>query len=498
MAMRTLLSFALILFPLYANAVLHSDSIPYPFYSEDETGETQMMPLHQGEESLQLRLEMIRKAKHTIEVEYYIYYMDMAGKIFNRELVKAAQRGVKVRILVDKFSSGINSFLSHELAKYGIEVKFYNTNVLLKLGKINYRNHRKLLVIDGQEAITGGRNLADEYFNINLKYNYDDRDVYVKGPIVKPMLDSFNEFYNHEISHTVKRPERPAVEIDEDGKLHGVPRQRAWLNKIKKVKEFLIETEEELQFRTAIEKVGNQQLSDNNLYPCPNATFVSDAPGAKAKNSTQDYKESFRNVRKTFLDKILPIDKALTMSSPYFIPNDRNEYMFEELLRRGVEVTLYTNSLRSTDALFMSANLYLHLKGYLKKGMKVFFSDGKWSDRGEPAMEFAKTAGWGTHAKTHIYETSTYSEVMIGTYNIDNRSDYYNTELAVFCKGNDDFTRDVKTDIMELAKKGLEVESLTKARDRNGAKMNITGASPIKQLKMKLLTLPSWLISHLL
>lgn len=489
---------ALILFPLYAGAINHSSTIPYPFYHEDESGETQMMPLHKGEESLQLRLELIRKAQKTIEVEYYIYYMDMAGKIFNRELVEAAKRGVKVRILVDKFSSGIDSFLAHELGEHGIEVKFYNTNVVLKLGKINYRNHRKLLVVDGEEAITGGRNLADDYYNLNHKYNYEDRDVYVKGPIVKAMLDSFNEFFTHKIAHEWKRPSRPVVEIDENGKLYGVPAQKKWNKKVKEMKAFLAETEEEMKYRAAIEKVGNEQLADNNLYPCPVATFVSDAPGAKSDKSKEDYRNTSRNVRKTFLDKILPIDKALTMSSPYFIPNERNEYVYEELLKKNVDVTLYTNSLRSTDALFMSANLYLHLRGYLKKGMKVFFSDGKFSDRGETAMEFAKTAGWGTHAKTHVYETSTYSEVMIGTYNIDNRSDYYNTELALFCKGNDDFTRDVKTDIMELAKKGLEVESLTHARNRNGEKLNITGASPFKQLKMKLLTLPSWLFSHLL
>lgn len=496
--MKTLLSTALLLFPLLAAAINHSDSIPYPFYSEDESGETQMMPLHYGEEALQLRLEMIRRAKRSIEVEYYIYYMDMSGKILNRELVKAAKRGVEVRILVDKFASGINSFVAHEFAQHGIEVKFYNTNVLLKLGKINYRNHRKLMVVDGEEAITGGRNIADEYFNLDHKYNYEDRDVYVKGPIVKPMLESFNEFFNHNISHSVKRPERPEVLIDENGELHGVPKQKSWIKKVKAAKEFFAETEEELSVRAVMEKVGNEQLAKNNLYSCPVATFVSDAPGSKSKKSVLDYKETARNVRKTFLDKILPIDKALTMSSPYFIPNDRNEYIFEQLLERKVEVNLYTNSLRSTDAIVVSAGLYLHLRGYLKKGMKVFFNDGNFSDREQPAMEHAKASRWGTHAKTHVYETSTYSEVMIGTYNIDNRSDYYNTEMAVFCKGNDDFTKNVKTDIMDLAKKGLEVESLSKARDRNGEQINITGASPIKQLKMKLLTFPSWLFSHLL
>ncbi len=489
--MRIILALALIVFPLFAMAISHTDGIAYPFYKEDPSGDTQMMPLHFGEEAFQLRLEMIRRAEQSIEVEYYIYSLDMAGKIFSRELVKAAQRGVKVRILVDKFAAEMNPFVAHELESSGIEVKFYNTNFILKFRSINFRNHRKLIVVDGREAITGGRNLADDYFNLHEKYNYEDRDVYVKGPLAEVMRDSFNEFYENKISHLSKRPDRPETRSDNES------RQRSWASSVKKAQDFLKESPEELVFRANIERAGNAQLDKNNLYPCPVATFVTDAPGTR-RHSDQEYKDKNRNVRKTFLDKILPIDKALTLSSPYFIPNDRNEFIFEELLSRGVELNLYTNSLRSTDALFMSANLYLHLKGWLSKGMKVFFNDGKWSERSETAMDTAKTAGWGTHAKTHIYETTTYTEVMIGTYNIDNRSDYYNTEMAVFCKGNDDFTKNVKSDVMALAEKGLKVESAAHALSRSGERINITGASPFKQLKMKILTYPSWLISFLL
>lgn len=488
---------ALFLIPLSSYAINHSSSIPYPFYVEDTSSENQMMPLHKGEESFQIRLDLIKKAQTSIEVEYYIYNMDLAGKIFTRELVKAADRGVKVRILVDKLITGVSPFLGHELAKHNIEVKYYNTNVIFKLGLINYRNHRKLLVVDGQEAITGGRNLGDDYFNIDHRYNFDDRDVYIKGPLVKAMRDSFDAFWEHKISHKVKRSSRPVIRHDSRG-TDGAAQQRSWDKKVKAAVDFLVETDEEINMRSQFERIGGEQLAQNNLYTCPTATFVSDTPGSKSGHSREDYRENYRNVRKTFLDKILPIDKSLTISSPYFIPNDRNEFIFEDLLKRGVEMTLYSNSLRSTDAIIMSASLYLHLKNYLKKGMKVFFHDGKLSQDHELAESTAGRGGWGTHSKTHIYETTTYTEVMIGTYNIDNRSDYYNTELAVFCKGNEDFTQNVKGDVMALAEKGIKVESLTEAKDRDGRKINITGASPIRELKMKLFTLPSWLMGHLL
>lgn len=490
--MKTLFFTLVFLLPILAyGKVTHSSTISYPFYSEDKSGNSQMMPLHRNEESFQLRLELIRKAQKTIEVEYYIYEMDMVGKIFTRELVQAAERGVKIRILIDKFAGKVSPYLAHELIQKGIEVKFYNTNLVLKLNRINFRNHRKLLVIDGVEAITGGRNLADDYYGSHEKFNYEDRDVYVKGPMVGPMRDSFNEFYNHRFSHVQERKERPSLRNDGSGE----GRQRRWDKNVKAAQDFLKESEEELALREHYEIKGNAQLEDNNLYNCPVATFVTDAPG-KSSN-TDEYQANNRNVRKTFLDKILPIDKAITLSTPYFIPNDRNEFMFEELLKKGVDFNLYTNSLRSTDSILISARLYVHLKGWLKKGMKVSFHDGDFTGLGSP-YESAQKSNWATHAKTHVYETSTYTEVMIGSYNVDNRSDFYNAEIAVFCKGNDDFTANVKGNILAKVDRGFKATGLTHAIDRNGKSVNITGASPFKQLKMKILNLPSWLMSDLL
>lgn len=484
--MKKFITLSLVLFPLFAGAINHSGSIPYPFYSEDHSGETQIMPLFQGEEALQLRIEMIRRAQKSIEVEYFIYHSDMAGKIFNRELVAAAKRGVKVRLLLDKLAAGVGSFFSHEMEGHGIEVKFYNTNKLFKLGAINFRNHRKLVVVDDVEAIVGGRNLADDYFNLSKKYNFDDIDVFVKGPVVKAMKDSFDAFYDHNISHTVKRRRRP----------RDPEKQARWDRKVQEMKNYLAESPEEIRFRAELEAIGNAQLEDNNLYPCPVATYVTDAPGKKGNLSRDDYRFGHRNVRKTFLDKILPIDKAITLSSPYFIPNDRNDYIFEELLEKGVDFSLYSNSLRSTDALYMSANLYRKLGKYLKKGMKVFFHDGHFTDVA-PTMEIAKGADWGTHSKAHVYETSTYSEIMVGSYNVDNRSDYFNTELALFCKGNDDLSQELKAGIQKLADRGLKVVDQTHALNREGERMGITGSGFFKRLQM-ILHMPTWLVEHLL
>jgi putative cardiolipin synthase len=130
--------------------------------------------------------------------------------------------------------------------------------------------------------------------------------------------------------------------------------------------------------------------------------------------------------------------------------------------------------------------------------MKVYLHDGHHTNPSREVIAEGKRARWGTHTKAHVYETSSYSEIMIGTYNIHNRSEHFNTELAVFCKGNDELSEDVKEMILRQARNGLKVKSMIYAIDRKGHKINVTGASVLQKIKMKLFTIPSIIFSHLL
>lgn len=478
-------------------AATYSSDIPYPFYAEHTASENELIPLHRGEESFQARLDMINRAKSTIEVEYFIYNTDKTGKLLTLALINAAKRGVKVRILVDRMGAYLDAFYARELEQFGIEVKHYGTSTILKPSSIHYRNHRKLIVVDDQEALTGGRNIGDEYFNL-AKYNYEDRDVTVKGPMAKVMRESFDAYFNDPISKKLKYPKRPAVVRTDRGAPNDL-QQKNYDKKVKAAKAFIIETDKDIETRELIAAAAEDQKSRQTSFVCPETTFSTDSPGALAKEGRKDdYEKKYRHIRKTFLDKILPIDKSLIISSPYWIANDRNQAIFDDILKRGINMEIYTNSLRSTDAIYMSANLYLHLKKWIEKGLKVSLSDALWTGNDESTLEIAKKGSWGTHAKTHVYETSTYSEIMIGSYNIDNRSDMLNTEIAVFCKGNDDLTKNVKDDIEAIAKKGIKVVSIKEAYDRNGKKINVTGASSFKRTLMNIVTVPSDLLKDLL
>lgn len=474
--------YLLLLCSLSSFAGIHSETIPYPFYTVQES-DNEITLLNRPEESLEVRLDMIARAEKSIEVEYYIYDADEAGKLLTLELVKAAKRGVKVRMLLDYFLAGksFNSYIAHEVAKHGIEVKYYNNASIIKISTVQFRNHRKLLSVDDKEAITGGRNIGNHYFNLAHDINYDDRDILLKGPIVRTLRESFDAYFNDDISALPKKHKKPSAK------------------KVAKAIEFLRETDEMIKLREEIREMAEKQAVHRKPHTCPVMTYSTDAPGATfIDRIKKGYKKDFRFVRKTFMDKILPIDKHLTISSPYFIPNKRNSYLLESLLEKDVKVTFHTNSLASTDAIFMSANLYLRAKSWIKKGLELLLHDGK-SVEMYPGLEGGvESRIRGTHAKTHIYETSEYNEIMVGTYNFDNRSDFYNSEMAIFCKGNDELTEELKTDLNMRFRNGIKVNADGKAQDRNGNKVHISGTTKERVLKMKLVTFPSKLIDFLL
>lgn len=468
------------------------ETIPYPFYEVQENKGNKVMVIDNGVAALELRLQMIRRAQKNIEVEYFIYNTDLAGKIVTRELVAAAKRGVKVRILIDKnvATFRMNSYYAHELAQHGVEVKYYNDAPVIKISTVQFRNHRKLLSVDDVEALTGGRNIGDDYFDMSHEFNFYDRDVYVMGPIVKVMRESFDLFFDHEMSVSPKRPKRSRNNED---------RAARWDARVKKAKEFLEESPEETLIRSRSAELGQVVLDSYKFHDCPIATYSSDAPGANFKTRMQEkFLEKYRFLRQTLAEKTLQTDKAFTLSSPYLIHNKRTRNIMAHLLKNKVDTQVYTNSLASTDAVYVAANLYLYIKAWARSGIVMYLHDGKFLHDGPVMTEGAEKARWGTHDKTQVYEASTHTEVMIGTYNIDNRSNFYNTEMALFCRGNDELSLEVKDSILRRAGKGIKIQPDGTGIDDKGLVRNIHGTSKKKVLMMKLITLPSWLLNFLL
>lgn len=481
MKKQLLLAFSLLSLNLWGQSRL-SDKIPYPFFAEHSRGENTLINVDSGIVAFKLRLEMIRRAQRSIELEYFIYNTDMAGKILTRELIQASQRGVKVRLLIDKSAPifQFDEYYAKELKERGLEVRYYNPAPLYQVSTVQFRNHRKLMVIDDQEALTGGRNIGDDYFDLSHHFNFNDRDLYVKGSMARVMRESFDKYFEHPIT---ERPTFPS-----SGK--------KYLQKTQAAESFLEESAEEMLVRARIEE---QDLSRLQEHVCPETTFSTDAPGARfTARLKRSFSDNHRFLRKTLFDKIVSVDKKFLISSPYVINNKESRELFKLLREKNVDIDVYTNSLGSTDAAYVAANLYLGIKGWIRKGVNVYLHDGKWLNEDPNTPEEIRKARWGTHDKSMIFESATGSEIMVGTYNVDNRSNFYNSEMAVFCRGNEELTQEIRSNIMGRAHKGLKVHSDGKATDREGKSVSMHGADKSDVLKMRLITLPSWLLRFLL
>lgn len=469
------------------------DVIPHPFYVVQDQSENQLTLVDNGLVALQLRLDMIKKAKKTIEVEYFIYKTDRAGKLLTLALIDAAKRGVKVRILADKtiIITELNRYHAHEFKKLGIEMRYYNALGAEYALATQFRNHRKLITVDDEDAITGGRNIGEDYFNMSAEYNYTDRDILVKGPMAKAMRESFDSYFDSKISTLPKELKIPDVKKEK--------KYAKFQKKLQTAIDFLTEDEESIKVREKVELLSRPLVSNLRSHTCPETTFASDAPGFRSNGIMKPSDHvNFRYMRRVIFDRISKTDKELIIASPYMINNKASLELMQQTINRGTRIILNTNSLASTDAIYMAANMYDKIKTWARKDVLTYLHNSFMLENDVVFDEFAAKSKWGVHEKTQIYESVGSAEVMIGSYNIDNRSYHFNNELGILCKGNPEFTQEVKTSILERAHQGILFTSKGKGVDKDGAVVSIYGSRKTKHLLMRFLTLPSKILKYFL
>ena len=480
----------------------------YPHYYVSDSKENgtpnEMQILHSGIASLQKRIDLIRKAKKRISLEYFIWEEDKAGLLMFHELIKRAKDGVDIRIILDKSITVIemDEFFSEAVRKYGIDLRHYNR--ALDPSTAQFRTHRKILVIDGKEGITGGRNIGDDYFDMDEVYNFLDRDVYVKGPVALAMQDSFDDFWNNPI---VKK----AKVLDSNPNSRRLfrnqrDRQRYHNHKDEVLERRRAEAKQWIEGHTAMAEVSDEveriARPILNKYPtinCPKVTYVSDRPGANFVQRIQpDYRKDFRVLRKVIFDYIKNQTRGeFILASPYFMLNKYWQEALSEVIKdEKVKMTLYTNSLGSTDAFYVAANFYRIIFKWHDFGLTTWMHNSKF-DAIDPVFNEAVEKGrWGMHEKTQVYSDQSF---YIGTYNIDNRSDFYNTEMGLFCDGSKELTKNLVDDMKERYLKGYKIVGDEKAVTADGENADVYGDATEKQVKfMKKMTIPSLLLEPLM
>lgn len=439
----------------YGNIVYKEESI-----FRRSTDPQEVIHLASGIAALQKRIEMIRAAKNSIDLEYFIYKADSdpAARLITQELIKKANEQsannpsekIRIRILLDSSSTvlKLKDDYASILNENKIKVRYYNPeeSPLKNFMKANQRNHRKSLIVDGAEAITGGRNIGSEYFDLSPDYNFLDTDIYIKGSMAKVLDESFEAYWYSPLSAEPKF-------IVPRGKLG--KNDPTYQKKIKKALNLITPTPHDAEFLNVVETWGKPLLASQYRTVCIDSTFASDYP-----SDTQDSRRTFNAIKSV----VLTAKKSLDIESPYFVITETGNQLFGKLLAiPGFKMSVQTNSLQSTDASYTVAALQPMVSQLTSRGIDMWLYRGEAPDpqyMRYPAYD--KPATWGTHSKRAVVDGHT---TLIGTYNVDPRSTKLNNEMVFICHNNPGLAENVLTDMkhrrnqsVQLGRDGLPLD----------------------------------------
>jgi putative cardiolipin synthase len=350
---------------------------------------------------------------------------DVVGSLFIDSLYKAAERGVRVRLLVDDIDQGGRDIGAAILdAHPNIEVRLFNPfgrnigrtiQYVTGFGKQTRRAHNKSFTVDNQTTILGGRNIGNEYFNADPELAFIDIDVMSSGPVARDVSASFDLYWNSELSY-------PITTLVEDLPSAEQARQRKQEFDRFIADQYESEYLQHLRNSSLAQKLRNQSLE----YFWGVGVVVADDP-AKLTRNTSDTEYHMSEQLRPYLEGV---ETELIILSPYFVPGKGGVAFIQALRDKGVRVRILTNSLSSTDVSAVHAGYSRYRKALLRMGVELYELNKELSKEERKAM---KEGGIGTskaslHAKSFILDRS---QVFIGSLNLDARSVIQNTEIGV-------------------------------------------------------------------
>ncbi|WP_238525102.1 phospholipase D-like domain-containing protein [Geobacter sulfurreducens] len=398
-------------------------------------GKTGLHVLEKGEESLLARAWLADHATETIDVQYFIWSTDNIGILASEALLRAAERGVRVRVLVDDLLIDAHPESLLALARHPrIDIRIYNPtmtvgtskvkrlgNVVTGFRSVNQRMHDKTALFDGVVGITGGRNMADEYYDYDQEYTFRDRDILMLGPAVAEAEASFARFWESPLAVPVEKllkkgmkkmtPERTARVYADLHAYAGKPENFA------------------SEVRQALRDLPDRFDGLLREMVWDEARFISDLPG---KNSGRDGLGGGGQSTTALVEAVRSAKRRVTIQSPYLVMPAGGLELFRALVERGVEVRIVTNSLAATDNLQAFSGYRKQREKLLRAGITIreFRPDPavlkELIDR-YPKLK-KKPPTFALHAKTLVIDGET---LYVGTFNLDPRSANLNTEVGI-------------------------------------------------------------------
>jgi len=455
-------------------------------------GKTGAYPLSNARDAFAARAVLARAADRSLDVQYYIWHPDTSGGLLAQELWRAAERGVRVRLLLDDNNTrGMDEAIAVLDAHPNIEVRLFNPyanrgfrfgELATDFSRVNRRMHNKSFTADNQASIVGGRNVGDEYFGADSPVEFADLDALVIGAVVPEISASFDAYWNSESAY-------PASSLIAAS---GVP--ASW--------ESAHERSDATQYLEAVRvtPLVGMLRAGNVPLEWAQARLVQDDPS----KVLQPPERTELHLLPRMVEALGEPKSEVDLVSPYFVPTKEGTEALVALAQRGVKVRVLTNSLAATDVAPVHAGYAKHREALLRGGIRLYelkptaqptTKDVKRDDRGLGGSSDASL-----HAKTFAVDRS---RIFIGSFNFDPRSARLNTEMGVVLESarlaallSEAFDRDIPTVAYEVRLAGDKLQWVEGAGAGEVTHESEPGAGMLKRLWIDFLSiLPiEWLL----
>jgi len=373
-----------------------------------------------GLDALAVRLGLIERAERSIDIQSYLIRDDLSGNLIVMRLIEAADRGVRVRLLMDDaltepIDSGLVAISNHP----NIEVRVFNpfprrrnriVSYIAYFNILNRRMHNKTFTVDNQVTIVGGRNIADEYFETSGSQEFIDEDLLLIGNVVSAVSAGFDEYWNY----------REALPINIfDPFVEYLPIRKA----ASEGRRYLHENLDNAFLGHGTDQLADALLSGSLPWIAARAEVICDRPDKVRRIVRRRQSEATAHLQKM----VSSASYEAIIVSPYFVPQKQGIDFFARMVKRGTRVIVITNSLASTNHTSVHAVYERYRKPLLRQGIELYELRAN-VDTGQLDKQAGANAKLTLHSKVAVVDRT---RLFVGSFNLDPRSLYLNTEMGV-------------------------------------------------------------------
>ena len=385
-----------------------------------------------GIDGFAMRVQLIGAARRSLDLQYFIFHQDQTGQLITEALLRAADRGVRLRLLVDDGATEPGDTQIRLLAAHpNIEVRIFNpfayrgdSTVLRGVEfafshrRLDFRMHNKLLVADNATALMGGRNIGDQYFQVDPQGQYADDDVFVAGPTVQQLSGKFDSFWNSVL----------AIPVEALAGGRPTPEQlAAFRAQLAAKRQQAKDTNASYELRAASGAPLARILNGELPVVWAPAQVVCDLPDKPLRHGHED-RGAF--AYEPLAAAIAAVQSELLMITPYFVPTPKESEVLKDLRQRNARVGILTNSLESTTEVSAEAGYQHHRMEMLQAGVELHeLRASPENARGSgQSVALSRYGNYALHAKLYTFDRS---KLFIGSMNYDQRSAWLNTEIGL-------------------------------------------------------------------